>query len=136
MENLVVDTSIFFSALQSKNAKARAFILSQEEFQLCSPNYLFTEIFKHKGRLLKKSKLSEEELLEVLNKLLLNIHFVNEGLISFSNAMEAFRLCKDIDENDTAFVALTLELGARLWTKDEELKSGLRSKGFDRFFEP
>jgi len=75
-------------------------------------------------------------LLEVLNKLLLNIHFVNEGLISFSNAMKAFRFCKDVDENDTAFVALTLELNALLWTKDDELKSGLRRKGFDRFFEP
>ena len=50
--------------------------------------------------------------------------------------MKAFRFCKDVDENDTAFVALTLELNALLWTKDDELKSGLRRKGFDRFFEP
>jgi len=60
MEKLVVDTSIFFSALQSNNAKARAFILSQEEFQLCSPNYLFTEIFKHKERLLKNQDLPKK----------------------------------------------------------------------------
>jgi len=31
---------------------------------------------------------------------------------------------------------LTLHLDARLWTDDEELKTGLRAKGFDQFFEP
>lgn len=86
--------------------------------------------------MLKKSKLTEEELLDALWKLLLNIHFVNEGLISLSNAIEAFQYYKDVDENDTAFIALTLELDARLWTKDTELKDGLRLKGFDGFFEP
>jgi predicted nucleic acid-binding protein len=34
------------------------------------------------------------------------------------------------------FIALTLHLDGRLWTGDEELKAGLRAKGFDRFFEP
>ena len=32
-------------------------------------------------------------------------------------------------------IALTLHLDARLWTADDELKLGLRAKGFDRFFE-
>jgi predicted nucleic acid-binding protein len=34
------------------------------------------------------------------------------------------------------FIALTLHLDGRLWTGDDELKAGLRAKGFDRFFEP
>ena len=46
------------------------------------------------------------------------------------------RLCKGIDENDTAYVALTLHLDGRFWTGDERLKTGLRARGFDRFFEP
>lgn len=34
------------------------------------------------------------------------------------------------------FVALTLHLDGQLWTSDDELKAGLRAKGFDRFYEP
>jgi len=47
--------------------------------------------------------------------------------------IEAYRLCNDVDENHTTCVALTLELSGLLWTRDEELKSGLRRRGFDRF---
>ena len=64
-----------------------------------------------------------------------HIHFVNEELISTDNFFEAYHLCKGVDENDTAFVALYLELGGKLWTKDAELKTGLKKKGFDNFFE-
>lgn len=30
----------------------------------------------------------------------------------------------------------TLELGGLLWTGDRKLKTALRAKGFDQFFEP
>jgi predicted nucleic acid-binding protein len=36
---------------------------------------------------------------------------------------------------DTPFVALCLQLNAPLWSKDEKLKTGLRNKGFNDFFE-
>ena len=49
--------------------------------------------------------------------------------------MEAYRLC-EVDRKDTPYVPLALHLDAELWTHDEELKTGLRAKGFDRFFEP
>jgi predicted nucleic acid-binding protein len=41
-----------------------------------------------------------------------------------------------VDEKDTPYVALTLQLDGRLWTHDGALKTALRAKGFDRFFEP
>jgi predicted nucleic acid-binding protein len=50
--------------------------------------------------------------------------------------VEARRLCRGIDDKDTPFVALAIHLKARLWTEDEELKRGLRARGFERFFEP
>ena len=49
--------------------------------------------------------------------------------------LEARRLCHDVDPKDTPFVALALHVDGRLWTGDEELKAGLRRKGFNRFFE-
>ena len=56
-------------------------------------------------------------------------------MISIGNYIEAYRLCKDVDEKDTPFVALSLEMGYEIWTRDEELKTGLRKKGFDNFYD-
>jgi predicted nucleic acid-binding protein len=39
---------------------------------------------------------------------LLNVvQFINDQQISTANIIQAFRLCKDIDEKDTIFVALS-----------------------------
>ena len=57
-------------------------------------------------------------------------------MISIEKAFEAYYLCRDIDENDTPFIALTLHLEAKFWTKDDILKNGLLKKGFTAFFEP
>ena len=55
--------------------------------------------------------------------------------IADESVRQAYELCKDIDEKDTPFVALTIELNGLLWTKDDTLKDGLKKKGFDKFFE-
>ena len=54
----------------------------------------------------------------------------------FGLSVEARRLCRDVDLKDTPFVALALYLDGRLWTGDDVLKTSLKAKGFDRFFEP
>jgi predicted nucleic acid-binding protein len=40
-------------------------------------------------------------------------------------------LTKDIDEDDTPFIALGIELNAKLWTGDKVLSKGLAKKGVD-----
>ena len=49
--------------------------------------------------------------------------------------MQAYLLCKDIDEKDTSFVAMAIAMNRKIWTRDEELKNGLTAKGFDRFID-
>jgi predicted nucleic acid-binding protein len=49
---------------------------------------------------------------------------------------QAYRLCKHIDEDDTPFIALTLELNGVFWTGDKHLKEYLKEHGFTLFFEP
>ena len=94
------------------------------------------EIFKHKERIFKNAKIADEsEVYEYLNEVLQRIQFVNEDFVSITNYTTAYKLCKDVDEFDTPFVALALQLNAQLWSKDEKLKKGLRSKGFNNFFE-
>ena len=80
--------------------------------------------------------LADEDLVEFLHVLLTRIKFVDEDAIPMGTWLEARRLCREIDEKDTPFVALALHLDAWLWTEDEVLKEGLRARGFDRFHIP
>jgi predicted nucleic acid-binding protein len=131
---VVVDTNIVFKALRLKNSYIRE-ILNQEQYHFYAPKFLLVEIFKHKEKILKNNNQLEDEFYEYLNLLLQRITFVNEDIISIGNYLEAYRLCKDIDEKDVPFVALTIELECELWTFDQPIKTGLINKGFKYFFE-
>lgn len=131
---IVVDTNIVFKALRLKNSYIRE-ILNQEQYHFYAPKFLLVEIFKHKEKILKNNTQLEDEFYEYLNLLLQRITFVNEDIISIGNYLEAYRLCKDIDEKDVPFVALTIQLECVLWTFDQPIKTGLSNKGFKHFFE-
>ena len=134
MKWVVVDTNIIFSALIKSESRIRE-VLDNPEINFCAPNYLIAEIFKHRNKIVELSKGTEEEVTELLAKLLARVKFINEDLIPTSVFIGAHQLCKDVDEKDTPFVALCLELDCELWTVDEKLKTGLRIKGFDKFFQ-
>jgi predicted nucleic acid-binding protein len=68
--------------------------------------------------------------------ILRRLSFYDELAISTSSVQKAYALCADIDEKDTPFVALTIELNGLLWSGDRELSDGLRTKGFDSFYVP
>ncbi len=133
MRKIVVDTNILFSSLRAKNSRLRR-ILEREDCRFYAPNFLMVEIFKHKERILDKSKVTEEEVYEILYQTLHKIIFISEETISLENFIEAYKLCVNIDEKDTPFVALTLEIEGEFWTKDDVLKRGLIKKGFDSFY--
>jgi predicted nucleic acid-binding protein len=109
--------------------------MDKSDIEFYCPNYLISEIFKHKERLIKASKVGEDEVYELLEKTLQKINFVNEEFISTENMIQAHRFCNDIDEKDTLFVALSLEFDAAFWTKDDILKNGLIKKNFNNFFD-
>ena len=134
MTHVIVDSNIIFASLLLKHSALRE-KLSNQSFHYYAPKFLFVELFKHKERILKHSKATEDEVLEFLSLALHHIHFINEDVISTRIYLEAFALTKDIDEKDTPFVAMSIALQCKLWTRDEELKSGLRKKGFDNFLD-
>ena len=118
-----------------KNVKLRDTIHSKSKFKFFSVKFIIVELFKHKNKILQYTSLSDDELLTLYHHTLNRIHFIDDNVISDENLELAYNLCKDIDEKDTLFVALTLELNGQLWTGDKELKKGLKNKGFDLFFE-
>lgn len=134
MNYVVVDTNIVFSAMRSHSSKVRD-ILYDTSIQFLTPNFLIAEIFKHKERILKNSKIDEIESYEILVKILDKLQFISESNISTNNFVNAFQLCKGIDENDIPFVALALEFDCLYWTRDQILRNGLLDRGFNRFFE-
>lgn len=131
---LVVDTNIVFKALRLKESAIRD-VLTENYFQFYAPTFLIVEIFRHKEKLLRNNNQLEDELYEYLNGLLQRIIFVNEDTVSIGSYVEAYRLCKDVDEKDVPFVALALELDCPLWTRDQPIRDGLIAKGFTNFFD-
>jgi predicted nucleic acid-binding protein len=134
-EIIVVDTNIIVSTLIYNNQKTRR-ILSNSDFEFVAPKFIIVELFKHSPKIQEATNLSEDEVLEVLSSIINQIKFYNEDLISVGNWVEAFRLCRNVDEKDTAYISLALELEAKVWTNDKELKIGLSKNGFDNFYLP
>jgi len=135
MDKIVIDANVIFSMLISNNRKSRL-ILSDDQFTFFAPKYVFVELFEHKETIVQKSHISDSEIYEVLDFILQKIHFVGNEFITTNQYGQAYRLCKDVDEDDTPFVALTIALKAKYWTRDDALKSHLKSQGFNDFFEP
>jgi len=71
----------------------------------------------------------------LLRSLLKKITVFNEESVTDESRQRAFELCSDVDEKDIPFVAITMELDGLLWTKDRALMAGLKTKGFNSFFE-
>ena len=59
-KSVVVDTNLIFSALIPKASKIRE-LLFESNMTFFAPNFLIAEIYKHKEKLIKNSKLDESE---------------------------------------------------------------------------
>jgi predicted nucleic acid-binding protein len=130
---IVVDTNIIFSALlSSDNTIGNLLFNSDKHFEFYTCTYLRFEIHKHWERLKKLSKLSEEELQISYNQVLLKLKFINEEIIPQETWLVSEKITKDIDIDDSDFVALTKFLKATLWTSDKTLYNGLKKKGFKK----
>ncbi|MDQ3088403.1 MAG: PIN domain-containing protein [Acidobacteriota bacterium] len=134
-DKTVVDANVIFSSLVSNSSKIwRGF--SRQGVIFITPNFVIVELFKHFERIKKASQLPEDEILELLSKIVGKLKFYEEELISIGSWVEANRLCREVDEKDTPYLALALELNAKLWTNDKKLKEGLIKRGFNNFYEP
>lgn len=132
---VVVDANVLFSALLRSESRFAQIILGTDRpFFICESTIV--EIFKHKEKIVRLSKLEEDDLIRILYTLLRRLTVIKENLIVLPVRQQAYELCQDIDVTDTPFVALTLHLDGLLWTGDKVLKKGLREKDFEYFFEP
>lgn len=132
---IIVDTNIIFSALLNSNGNIGSLLFNSSgvlDFYSCS--YMRYEIQKHWQRLKNISKLTDEQLEKSYVLVLSKINFINEEIINPEIWMSAENYAKQVDINDTDFVALTLFLEGYLWTGDKILYSGLKRLGFSQLF--
>jgi len=123
----ILDSNIIFSCLMS-GKKLYIELLSQN--QCFSPDFIFEEIKKYEDRILKKARLNvnfKEYIKEIFNHLIV----IPKLAIDNESWKKAYELCKDVDEKDTAYVALSIDFDLPLLTKDKKLHKGLKKRHFE-----
>lgn len=129
---IIIDSNIAISALISPKGTTADVLFNQlKDTQKLTCYFLYIEIFDKKNKILKASKLPEEELIDLLYLFVKRVEFINESQIPLEIWRQAEALTKDIDLKDIAFIALTIHTKGKLWTGDKPLYNGLKSKGFD-----
>lgn len=129
---VVVDTNILISTLINPNSKIGSLVMKDLRgiADLYACYYLYIELFDKKDRIRKYTKMDEVDLLELLYLVIRKINFINEEQVSEAAWERAHILTHDIDIKDISFVALALDMNAKLWTGDKKLYTGLIEKGF------
>lgn len=129
---IVIDTNIVISSLiKSDGAIGQLLLRELNDFDKIACHYLYVELFDKKEKILKLSKLTDEEFLDLLYLLIKKIDFINEEQITQENWEKAYELTKGIDVKDISHVALTIHTKAKLWTGDKKLYNGLKINGFE-----
>ena len=124
-----------FDLAEAESELVSGFMTEHSAVIFVSPKFVIVELFKHSPKIQNASKLTADEVLELLSIIINKVRFYDEDLVSLGSWTEAFRLCREIDLKDTPYIALALELNAKVWTKDDVLKKGLEKKVFIDFYE-
>ncbi|MHA4740025.1 putative toxin-antitoxin system toxin component, PIN family [Dyadobacter sp. MSC1_007] len=131
---IVVDTNIAFSAILNTNSRIAQIILRPKtRLNFYSTDQLLAEIHEHKNKIQQLSKYSDTELDRIIHLITSKIRFINIHLIPKETFLKCEALAKDVDIDDTEFVALTDHCRGRLWSGDKELIKGLSKKQWDKF---
>lgn len=119
---VVVDTNKLFSALLSKGTVFEVFLLnkSSNKIEFIAPEFLFFEIGRNLGEIVKRSKLSPEELSRVFNVIKEQVEPI--PFEDFNNfAEEAEKLSPH--KKDIQYFSLALASNCSLWSDERSFRS-------------
>ncbi len=130
---IIVDTNIVFSAILNANGTIGDLLFnSPESYNFFSPDLMRYEIERYQKKLLNLSKLNETQLFEAQYRVLSQIELISQEVIKPTIWKGAYDIVRNIDENDTSFVALTIAIDGILWTGDKKLSYGLKLSGWNK----
>ena len=123
---VVIDTNIVFSAILNTNSLIAHIILHpKSRIHFYSTDLLLIEIQDHKNKLKLLSGFSDADLTKTISIVTNKIRFINAELIPLNILISTQKNLKDIDIDDTEFVALTSHPHGKLWSGDKVLQKGL-----------
>ena len=116
---LVVDANILFSALIKARNTRNILLFSGKKFLI--PEYAIQEFKKHLPPLMKKTGLSEDEIIKLLETLLEASETI---IVPFEEFKYQRNPAKQMspDPDDIAYIALALHTECAIWSNDKELK--------------
>ena len=126
---IVVDANRIFSALLTKGKAFDIFLTNHliRKFDFIAPEYLFLEIGKHIGEIVKRCKLSKDELGEVFEFMKKQIIIISsKEFIEYKN--EAMKLAPH--PKDVPYFALALAFNAAIWSDERAFKKQASVKIF------
>ena len=125
---LVVDAEVIFAALIGRGFTLDMIkILTDNDFKLISPEYVFEEIYKRKNKIVRFSGLNEVEIDFVLNIIFEKIDVIpkNEYIKYIDDAR---RLSPH--KRDVPYFALALAKNASIWSNEKSFKKQEKIKVF------
>lgn len=123
----MIDANILFGAIISSR---RIYFEIIKNFDLYAPDFVLKEIEKYEELILKKTKVPKNELNSFLIKLFKGITILPSIFMAKESREKARELCKDIDEKDTPYITLAIEMDIPFITNDKKLYKGLKKKKF------
>ncbi|MBI2449348.1 hypothetical protein HYV49_03555 [Candidatus Pacearchaeota archaeon] len=120
---IVVDSNVVISAVLNRGNLLNIFIknFSEKVFNFIAPNFLILEVGKHTEKIAKKTKFSDDEVLEMLEFVCGQITFVPDEYFK-DNLEEARKILKE-HEKDVPYLALALAFKCKIFSGDKVLKS-------------
>lgn len=119
---IVVDVNVVLSSLLTKGDSSEIFKLNSifNKFEFTAPEFLLTELEKHKEEFFKRSKLSRDEFDEALEFVLAQIDFIPKS--EFSEYLPKAEKMLSEHLKDVPYVALALKLNCPIFSGDKKLK--------------
>lgn len=131
---VVVDTNIVFSAILNPQSNIGQILLNKDnKLQFYSVNYLLIELNNHKLKLSNLAKIDLNLIEKYIDFFTSKITFIYENEIPELIVIDSFELVKEIDPNDSLFVALAKFKDAKIWSGDKKLINGLLSKNYNNY---
>lgn len=113
---LVIDPNRIMAGLVKESTSRK--IILHDRFSFYVPDYIETELFKHREYLMKKAKMSRSDFDALMHILLDRITLVQFDEFE-QEYFRAVRIMEPIDENDSPFLAVGLALSLDdIWTEN------------------
>lgn len=111
MTKIIIDTNIVFSIFLNINSRIGQVQINGSKFyDFYAPEFLRHEILEHKEKIKSLAKLSDNDFLEIYELVMRNITVLHHTLLPIKIIEKAKDLCKYIDIDDTAFIAVQSSL--------------------------